>query len=87
MIACDAIMSTDFIIIYLCVISRNRTHMRGHVTGRVWRSGLLQTSKHDILSRSPDLAKLNPKCHNFVIICKRNLGIMLICCEASGATK
>ena len=37
-------------------------HMRGHDTGRVWR-GRLQTSKgagkHDVLSRKPDLAKLN----------------------------
>ena len=35
--------------------------MHGHVTGRVWR-GRLQTSKgggkHDVLSWSPDLAKL-----------------------------
>ena len=46
--------------------------MRGHVTGRVWR-GWLQTSKgagkHDVLSWSANLAKLNPKCHmNYSII-------------------
>ena len=34
------------------------------MTGRVWKGQL-----HDILSQSPDFAKLNPKCHmNYSII-------------------
>ena len=42
------------------------------MTGQVWRGAAPNfkgAGKHDVLSRSPDLAKLNPKCHmNYSII-------------------
>ena len=40
---------------------RSRMRMCGHVTGQVY-GGVAPTSAQS-LSRSPDLAKLNPNCH------------------------
>ena len=41
--------------------------MRGHVPGRVWTSK--GAGKHDVLSQSSDLAKLNLKCNmNYSIV-------------------
>ena len=38
----------------------------------------MEDDKRDVLSLSPDLAKLNPKCHMnylFIIICNRNVNL------------
>ena len=42
------------------------------MTVQVWRGAVPNfkgADKHDVLSRNPDLAKLNPKCHmNYSIL-------------------